>query len=223
MAALEIDQHSLLPGTVKFYNQHLILCTGTSLWPARVEESPGLFSELQAALHKAELPGKVRLTACAGQTGTDGLHAFLYPQGLFLEELTIADIPEVLRLLRGEMNVNLRSRPILSKQIFICNHKARDVRCGACGPPLIVAAQKYIEKHGYADRIEVFSSSHLGGHRFAGVIVAYPSGNWYGRITPENLPRLLDEELKGNRYSANWRGCINLTPDEQIAQSSGQN
>lgn len=48
------------------------------------------------------------------------------------------------------------------------------------------------------------SHSHfpLGGHKFAGNVIVYPSGTWYGRVLTCHIPVLIDaytsssEELK---------------------------
>jgi len=33
--------------------------------------------------------------------------------------------------------------------------------------------------------------SHIGGHKYAGNVIVYPSGTWYGRVTPCHVPHLL--------------------------------
>jgi (2Fe-2S) ferredoxin len=33
---------------------------------------------------------------------------------------------------------------------------------------------------------------YLGGHKFAGNVIVYPSGTWYGRVLPCHIPLLID-------------------------------
>lgn len=36
------------------------------------------------------------------------------------------------------------------------------------------------------------NSSLLGGHKFAGNVIIYPSGAWYGRVLTCHIPLLID-------------------------------
>jgi hypothetical protein len=54
--------------------------------------------------------------------------------------------------------------------------------------------------------VAVAGSSHIGGHKFAGVLVVYPEGDWYGLITKRNVSELLDNVMNGTRYLKGWRG-----------------
>ena len=91
-----------------------------------------------------------------------------------------------------------------SKVILICTHKARDARCGRAGPSL-VAACRDAAKEVKAD-VAVYGSSHIGGHKFAGVAIAYPAGDWYGLVTQRNGEELVRCVVSGERYSSKFRG-----------------
>ncbi len=62
-------------------------------------------------------------------------------------------------------------------------------------------------------RIETRLFIYLGGHRFAGNVIIYPSGTWYGRVLPCHIPLLIDantsssEDLKA-KLKPVLRGCL---------------
>jgi (2Fe-2S) ferredoxin len=59
----------------------------------------------------------------------------------------------------------------------------------------------------------------VGGHRFAGNVLIYPGGDWYGYVTPEDVPRIVDEHIiKGEILVDLWRGRLGMTPEEQQEQ-----
>ena len=96
--------------------------------------------------------------------------------------------------------------------ILVCVHASRDNRCGRAGPQVIeeldsLLLQRSITK----DSITVVGCSHIGGHKFAGVLVVYPQGDWYGMISKRNAGDLLDHIVAGKKYLKGWRGNESLT------------
>jgi len=135
--------------------------------------------------------------------------------------LSEVDIPALLRLLQGDEDTKLKALPLEKPLFLVCSHCNRDVRCGICGPKIQASIQAYLAETGLDDAADVWRSSHLGGHRFAGVVVCYPSGNWYGRVTVEDVPMLVQAELQGNRPLPKlWRGCLGSSVEKQMAFAS---
>ncbi|OCF37662.1 hypothetical protein I316_00789 [Kwoniella heveanensis BCC8398] len=55
---------------------------------------------------------------------------------------------------------------------------------------------------GEGGQVGVFNINHLGGHRYAGVmIVLFPSGAYisYGRVTPQEIPRVVEDTVLGGK------------------------
>ena len=50
-------------------------------------------------------------------------------------------------------------------QLFVCCHGTRDSRCGSIGPPLARRLQSVAGGAGWADTMDVFMCSHIGGHK----------------------------------------------------------
>jgi hypothetical protein len=55
-----------LPGTVKFYQCHLFVCTGHAGWPAKIEAGGSFLQALWEAItpRVPDMPLKVKMTAC---------------------------------------------------------------------------------------------------------------------------------------------------------------
>ena len=58
------------------------------------------------------------------------------------------------------------------------------------------------------DNIEVFESSHLGGHRFAPIMIDFPSGRAYGQLTTEKFPDYFESRKQGMVYAPAYRGSV---------------
>jgi hypothetical protein len=95
--------------------------------------------------------------------------------------------------------------------ILVCVHATRDNRCGRAGPQIIEEMKKQLlERSINSDSITVAGSSHIGGHKYAGVLVVYPAGDWYGLISKRNVGELLDNIIAGTKYLKGWRGNESL-------------
>jgi len=120
------------------------------------------------------------------------------------------------------------------KLMLVCVHNARDKRCGAKGPELITHLQAYLQEPDimYSDDSSatltnsnsdmayvnsptkkstdfaiVRGSSHIGGHVYAGTMIVYPEGRWYGRVSKQNVPALLKCIGENKVYNECLRGC----------------
>jgi hypothetical protein len=72
----------------------------------------------------------------------------------------------------------LRAEPLLA----VCTNGKRDRACAHQGLPVYRALE--------AAGIDVWQTTHLGGHRFAGTALSLPSGVGYGYLDPEDAPEL---------------------------------
>jgi hypothetical protein len=66
----------------------------------------------------------------------------------------------------------------------VCTHGRRDPCCAERGRPLAEAAAA-------VGRDVTWESTHVGGDRFAGNLVAFPHGLYFGRVEPEEVADLL--------------------------------
>lgn len=52
--------------------------------------------------------------------------------------------------------------------------------------------------------------------RFAGNVITYPTGDWYGNLQAAHLPKLLEHLDAGTVFWDHWRGRAGLSKEEQI-------
>lgn len=57
------------------------------------------------------------------------------------------------------------------------------------------------------EKVAVYPCSHIGGHKWAGTLIVYPQGDWYGRVTTCHVKPLLEQAvLEGKIIKEIWRG-----------------
>jgi len=101
---------------------------------------------------------------------------------------------------------------IVEEPVYIvCTNGKRDVCCSRYGLPVYNALHQ-------RDRGHVWQSNHIGGHRFAGTLVTFPHGIYYGRITPEDVSALIDATEAGDVLLSYIRGRSSAEPMVQAAE-----
>ncbi|KAJ1423493.1 Sucraseferredoxin-like protein [Ochromonadaceae sp. CCMP2298] len=86
--------------------------------------------------------------------------------------------------------------PPWKRLALVCTHGSRDKRCGAEGPQVMGELNRLLAEQGVQD-IAVRASSHIGGHEFAGTMIVYPEGQWYGRVAKDTVGELLEHIKTG--------------------------
>ncbi|WP_052668915.1 sucrase ferredoxin [Nitriliruptor alkaliphilus] len=94
---------------------------------------------------------------------------------------------------------------------LVCTHGRRDRCCATYGRPIVDAL---VALHGDA----VWEVSHVGGHRFAGNLVALPDGTVYGALQVAEALRVLDLHRAGRHDLAHLRGRSHLPRAAQAAE-----
>lgn len=102
---------------------------------------------------------------------------------------------------------NLQAEPIF----IVCTNGKRDRCCAKYGLPLYDAITSY-------DQDNVWQSSHVGGHRFAGNLVCLPHGIYYGRIPPEQGIRVIDAYRSRSLVMEYYRGRACYSAAGQAAE-----
>jgi hypothetical protein len=101
-------------------------------------------------------------------------------------------------MLRGEPG----SGVLLETPLFtVCAHKERDRACGKYGWGIYQGLRDLA-----GDDVPVWQSTHIGGHRFAGTLIAFPFGAFYGHLDTDDLPDLLAATQAGRLYAPKLRG-----------------
>ncbi|KAK2640134.1 hypothetical protein Ddye_027929 [Dipteronia dyeriana] len=222
-----------LAGSVDLYDRHVFLCyKNPSVWTPRIEAAefdrlPRLLSAAVGA-RKARMKRETRLTICEGHDGTETSNGdvLIFPDMIRYRRLTHFDVDTFVEEVLVKDGEWLPGTPETLKgwYVFVCSHGSRDRRCGVCGPPLLNRFKEEIEILGLHGKVSVSPCSHIGGHKYAGNVIIFGSningevtGHWYGYVTPDDVPTLLEQHIgKGEIVDWLWRGQMGLTEEEQL-------
>ncbi|KAL0082308.1 Sucrase/ferredoxin-like-domain-containing protein [Phycomyces blakesleeanus] len=224
-SSLKIDQNLPLVGSVKPYGRHIIISTGKSDWPSKIEKDTG---SLAHALRIAEdkQPTQLRnFVTNASLVATEssvpnGHDVVVLPDNIYLSNVTpenALDFWEIFintPLPLGEnpekpnyeqaasKGITVKQNPYES-MIMICSHRKRDKACGITAPILAdefehILRDKDISETGPGS-IVVWMVSHVGGHKYAGNVICYTQqgtcGVWYGRVATCDCNPIIEETI----------------------------
>jgi hypothetical protein len=90
--------------------------------------------------------------------------------------------------------------PVGHPLFLVCTHGKHDRCCARLGRPVYEALREQVED-GW-----VWQSSHVGGDRFAGNVVALPDGVYYGRVEPAETWPVVEAALARRVHLPCYRG-----------------
>ncbi|MEX0591836.1 MAG: sucrase ferredoxin [Nitriliruptoraceae bacterium] len=135
------------------------------------------------------------------------------------EELLALPIGDALQAHPSEVG-DAVDRPLF----LVCTHGSRDRCCAELGRPVALALCDYVADaaHGVPTgsqgAAEIWETSHVGGHRFAGNVVVLPEGLVYGRLDAE-AARTVIEAHRAGQVATEWlRGRSGYPPAVQAAE-----
>jgi hypothetical protein len=152
---------------------------------AWVDATPGARVQL---VRRAERRGEGDVTLLLGN-GRQGSACAAEVRLATMDALVDVDLSAAITSLREGRIPNGMvelARPIA----LVCTNGKRDRCCAKWGVPVYDAL--------VADgRVDVWQTTHLGGHRYAATMVWLPSGVCHGRVAPDIVPALVDALLRG--------------------------
>jgi len=122
-------------------------------------------------------------------------------QTLFVDDQSVIKIKDKTKTIEEQLKEdnnlpsfddNIKCERLHGLWLLVCCHYQRDQRCGVIGPILVDEIEKYVRETDHTDDVHWLKVSHLGGHKFAGNVIVYPSGTWYGRVLTCHVPLLID-------------------------------
>jgi hypothetical protein len=135
---------------------------------------------------------------------SDGVTCFAVrsgPEAPWIQTTTLDTLGEALELdlyaLGSGERIGLE--PHERALFLVCTHGRRDVCCAERGRPLAGALSR-----AYPD--ETWESTHVGGDRFAGNLLAFPHGLYFGRVRPEEGASVADAYVSGRIALEHLRG-----------------
>ena len=98
------------------------------------------------------------------------------------------------------LDLETAGAPVEHPLFLVCTHGKHDRCCARYGRPLYDAVREQVEE-GWA-----WQSTHVGGDRFAGNLVALPDGVYYGRVEPSDAWPVIEASLAGRVHLPCYRG-----------------
>ena len=178
-----------------------ILIEYRGLWAHDAVDGSTLSGELKAFLRaeRRRLPhARILFVRSAERRGRDGLVAFIARTAEAQGELRCVELDRHDDLIGVDLET--AGTPVGHPLFLVCTHGKHDRCCAKYGRPLYDAVREQV------DAGWVWQSSHVGGDRFAGNLVALPDGTYYGRVVPAEVWPVLEASLAGRVHLPCYRG-----------------
>jgi len=107
--------------------------------------------------------------------------------------------------------------PAFTCHLFVCCNRREPGHprgcCNADGSAALRAALKdELKRQGLGPTVRCNEAGCLDQCEFGPTLVIYPQGIWYGRVTPDDVPRIVAETVVGGRVLEELRipdACLN--------------
>jgi hypothetical protein len=151
------------------------------------------------AAERRRLPrARVLFVRRGERRGQDGIAVFLGSSTRERTELRRVDLERYDDLCA--LDLATAGEPVDHPLFLVCTHGKHDRCCAVHGRPLFEALREQVEP-GW-----VWQSSHVGGDRFAGNVVALPDGIYYGRVEPAETWPVVEAALARRVHLPLYRG-----------------
>ncbi len=140
------------------------------------------------------------------------------PGGALLRHGVVADLRELMSWdLRAiaEGALPALGRVERSPVHFVCTNGTRDQCCATAGRPLLATLLE--SRAEAAERDRLWECSHIGGHRFAPVMLSLPTAAVHGRLGPAEAELVIERSSRGQILLDSYRGRTALPPPFQVA------
>jgi hypothetical protein len=190
-----------------------ILLEYRGLWADDAVDGSMLGSELKAHLRsvRARLPrARVLFVRRAERREADGLLVFVARTSEMRSELRCLELESHDELIG--LDLESAGAPLDHPLFLVCTHGKHDRCCARYGRPLYDSIREQVEE-GWA-----WQSTHVGGDRFAGNLVALPDGVYYGRVEPADVWSVVEAVLERRVHLPSYRGRSCHSPAAQAAE-----
>ncbi|MFA6576450.1 MAG: sucrase ferredoxin [Nocardioides sp.] len=163
----------------------------------------------QVREHLAAWPGRVQLVRRHGREPAPGAGVRVFCAALgqtpVVSSAVLDRVEDLLTLADGDLT------PYDGPLWLVCTNGRRDRCCAEVGRPVAAAlAARWPEA--------TWETTHLGGHRFSGTLLALPSGLTLGRLDADAAVRACKEVEAGRVPVAVTRGRAGLDGASQVAE-----
>lgn len=148
----------------------------------------------------------IRRNGGVGGPGVRVFHAAANTDGFAVRTTLLADVNDLL-----DLDVERDLKPHDGRLWLVCTNGRRDRCCAEIGRPITAAlAARWPEA--------TWETTHLGGHRFSGTLLALPSGHTLGRLTIEDAVDACAEVEAGGVPVELSRGRAGRSGVEQVRE-----
>lgn len=217
----ELSEAVPIWGSAPSTKRMLLLAYPKTAWSKDVLESASLTSSLRKALQKLSSKWSIRFFVPTEEYPEYSVIAFYShaPDGIETGVFNFSSMQELersLKLFKNGLPPELPRQGLEREVLLICTHGRRDACCSKFGGEIL----KELEAANGKD-LQVFESSHLGGHRFAPVMLHLPSGHMLGRLPLASAAKALDWfRADGCIPAKYYRGCIWMKTSYQLLQAA---
>jgi hypothetical protein len=147
---------------------------------------------------------------------TDPRVCFLAYTGTRERRLARIEVEDPAELLDLDLEAMVAARfqevgePVAEPLFLVCTHGKHDACCALHGTPLARALEEL--------RGSVWECTHIGGDRFAGNLVCFPHGMYFGRVGPSEAVRVARAYSAGRLELDHYRGRSAFSPPVQAAE-----
>ena len=121
-----------------------------------------------------------------------------------IRRVDIADYDDLL-------SVDGQAQPVDGLLYAVCTHGRHDKCCAKFGMPVFCALRDTVKERAW-------QCSHVGGDRFAGNVVVFPYGLYYGHVTPDDVGAIVSSSERGEVWLKGYRGRSCFPRRIQIAE-----
>jgi hypothetical protein len=195
---------------------HWLLVEYRALWPRQPLSAYGLADDLKAHLREqlgCAAPARLLFVKRPERRRAASIRVYHGSSREGETRFFQRDLDGYEQLLELELgHPGARDEPLAHPLFVICTHGKRDRCCAVYGRPLYDAARDELEDDW------VWQASHVGGDRFAGNLLAFPHGLYFGRVEPNDVLSLLAAYRAGRVPLERYRGRCAYTFAEQAAE-----
>ncbi len=221
MPTTDIAQYSLTAGeplTATAARASIwILLEYNEIWGAKALEESNLPESVKNFLinQSAKLPN-VRFQFIKQAGNNQGIRFYVAhanPINPMLFRFRLESYEDLLDMNIEEIAAARSDQTLSEDRLFlVCTNGKRDACCAKNGLPLYNALSSIAGR-------DVWQTTHIGGHRFAGTMVCLPHGICYGRVPPEDAPAIVQAYQTNSLLPAYYRGCVAYDAPAQAVEA----
>ena len=210
-----------IAGSAPFAEHFIFISWPKKFWGYEALEAKGGFPKGLKGWMKqnSQTYGKISIRLISSiETNNIISNIYIYPGKYIYPNVNPINIPSILDLhFKRDLRDSNSLKKFKNDQIFICTHGRHDKCCSKYGQKLANKMRDYVDKQNL--NLDIWESSHLGGHRFAATLIDFPNGYSYGRMTSEEIPNFFEFRNINKIYTPAYRGSVFLSELEKVAEA----